>query len=173
MKIFDASGRLFGKINFIDLVVIAVLASFIPIAYLGYKMAVSQFSESRANAKVEVRFSGIFPELAGEIKAGDTEVNADGRVIGKIENVVLNKPASTPVTMPGKAVMEMIEHPRDREITADLHIFCVNRNGTLYYKTSIIKIGNTFNFSSDRYEISGTVIGIKSVEKKGGAASGR
>jgi len=159
----DYKGRLFGRINVIDLGIFLLAMGLTLTGYFGYKM-IPHPVEKTANAEITVRFSILFPELANAIKAGDVDRDVEGRVVGRIENVISNYPITAPIAPQSRYAMEIIENPRG--VLANLRISCRTKGGELYYKKETIKIGNTITFSPERYEIFGTIIDIKSVDRK-------
>ena len=164
----DKEGRLFGRVNIIDLGVVLLVIISILTWYAGNKMISIRSCEKTISVEIKVKFPALFPELANVIKVGDAERDIEGRVLGRIESVPKNYPTVVPILAQGKNVMEMIEHPRDRDVLADLRILCKDKNGTLYYKKDTVKIGNTFKFSPDRYEVSGVIVDIKYFDGKKG-----
>lgn len=94
LKIIDEKGRLFGRINVIDLMVILFLLSFILILYLGYELTARNADSKRMSmgkpAVIQVRFSQIIPELARVIRPNDVEKDLLDKVIGRV--IMISEP---------------------------------------------------------------------------------
>ena len=88
MKLIDEKGRLFGKINLIDLMVILLLLGAIPIFYFGYKIYTEEVKvEQQAEFFVEevyCKFVGLTSKDAESITVGDKEMDENGEMIGEV-----------------------------------------------------------------------------------------
>ena len=61
MKVLDEKGKLFGKINLIDLIVIVVLV--LVVAAVGWKLAGSQITDAIANNNPTIRYEVVCPKI--------------------------------------------------------------------------------------------------------------
>lgn len=92
MKIIDERGRLFGKINIIDFLTLLFLFSLVPMFYFGYRIAkIKSPEEAIGKQWIEMEFPcllrGVDPEALNLIKAGDRQLDADGKQIGEVVEV--------------------------------------------------------------------------------------
>ncbi|MDO8524882.1 MAG: DUF4330 domain-containing protein, partial [Candidatus Omnitrophota bacterium] len=71
MKIIDAKGRLFGRINIIDFTVILLLISFVSALYIGYKFSLKHSETAIRPLSIQVRFLEVMPELINVVKPGN------------------------------------------------------------------------------------------------------
>ncbi len=179
MNIIDEKGRLFGRINVIDFVVIVFLLALVPIVYLGYNIAAAKSKKDVAqiSVNIQVKFADQMPELVGHIKSGDYEKDVLGRKIGEIisysvapqESVYRQKTARAskagePVqtTEGSDQIITTIPISNSKDhILATLKIVCYAKNGVLYYGEQPVKIGRDFIFSTDLYMVTGLVTDIR------------
>lgn len=91
MKMIDEKGRLFGKINIVDFLIIIFLIVIIPVFFHAYKILGKQPSiVPHQWIRVEaVTFT--IPEFAELFKEGDASYGQDGNLDGKISKI-LKKP---------------------------------------------------------------------------------
>jgi hypothetical protein len=83
MAILDEKGRLFGKANLIDLLLIVVLAC--GLAFGGYKILSRYFITTEYdNYKVILRAEDVHPEMVDAIRVGDKLIERSGAVIGTV-----------------------------------------------------------------------------------------
>lgn len=158
MNIIDDKGRLFGKINIIDLLVVLLV-----IAVAG-RFAVSR---SRKPASVETKtiraeflVKDVREATSGRIKVGDTvrEVKTNV-VLGKITDVKA-EPAQVFVnTADGRVVAAT--HP----VLIDVHM-TVEGSGTaganaVVIGNSEIRIGTALVLTTNIYSVTSTVVGIE------------
>lgn len=164
MKFMDSDGRIFGKVNIIDLLVIVFLLCFLPLAFHAYNEWVNK-SDVKEPLKVTVRFNNVGPELSEMIKKGDVEVDLKDNVIGKITEVISVKPPEllpiSNILTPDKVNVTGTYQPLNRNVTVAMELLCKKRSRHFYYKDSIVKMGPPIIFSSDMYELSGEVIGME------------
>lgn len=175
----DEKGRLFGRINIIDLAVILFFCMLIPASYLGYNLATIESKKDRElfNVNIQVKFISLMPELAGSIKTGDFEKDMLGRKIGEI--------VSYKVTPQELAYRQKIAHVSKEneseiiensdtiittipisnstyDILATMKLMCYVKKNALYYgNEQPVKIGKEFIFSTDLYVITGLISNIK------------
>ncbi|MFA5142618.1 MAG: DUF4330 domain-containing protein [Candidatus Omnitrophota bacterium] len=171
-KIIDEKGRLFGIINVIDLAVILVILSFVPIIFIGYK--VMNKPEEITGAKqvvirtemvsARIKFWDIEPEFSGIITKGDVERDAAGKKISEVVDIVSVNPSKTWVVVENKA-LAMIEHPAKKDVVIDARILCTKTDGILYHKSALVKIGSPIIFTTDLYNFPGRIVGLKTDDK--------
>lgn len=159
-KIIDQKGRIFGTINVIDLSVILVLLSFIPIVFIGYKVILGGKAEDTKWVSVRIKLTEIDPEFSDVISKGDVEKDSFGKTIGKLASISSVKASKVWVIADNK-MLTTIDHPVKKDILVDADILCTRQGRIFYYKSVPVKIGSTIIFATDLYNLSGLIIGLK------------
>ncbi|MDP3786216.1 MAG: DUF4330 family protein [Candidatus Omnitrophota bacterium] len=144
MKIIDEKGRIFGRINVIDFLVILFLLLLIPMLYFGSKLLIHMEPVVEKKTRIiQVKFLNIIPEIDRVLKIGDIDVDG-GR--GRLEAILSNRPTNTDSS--------------NRDILALVKISYDEKAGTLSYKQVPVRIGSPFSFTTDFYGVSGMVIDL-------------
>ena len=156
MKIIDERGSLFGKINIIDLFVVILILSVIPMVMWGNRLASHPKSlpkETKETIEVKIKLNAIIPELAEVIKEGDVEEDKSG-IVGRIVKIISNEP---------QKILSMGENIESgyREIRLLLELSCVVGEGTIKYGNNVLRIGAGLTFTTDLYTVGGVIIGIE------------
>ncbi len=110
--------------------------------------------------KVKVKFIGLTSELASIINQGHIEKDIDGRVVGKLVDILTRKPTEIQALKVEEGRVLMLNDPYRSDVTASLDLLCTYINGELYFKNFPIKIGSYITFSSKLYMVSGMIIGV-------------
>jgi len=155
MAIIDGKGRVFGKINIIDLMVILFI---ILVIAVGAKFALFKPAPEETKVTVEVLFKDTKPWVAKVISNGDTEVNDDNRIISKIKEIQAAPSAMIISSDTGEIYIR--EHPELKDVKVIFDIIAEKKESSLLFHNKDIKIGKNFSFSTDKYDISGTIISI-------------
>ena len=164
MDILDKNGRLFGKINIIDLTIILVFLFAIPVFTFSYRAMTLKRDPAKAAVAerwttVRLRLQSYDPEVIKVIKEGDVEKNDMGKEIG----VLVKKDISDyDITSKKELKIISIEEPKiwlKKELV--IKILCTEHNGILYYKSCCVKIGSPLTFSAIMYDVTGVVIKIE------------
>jgi len=158
MKIIDEKGRLFGKINIIDFLVILFLFSFTPMLYFGYKIftrkALSAFEPRELmTIKVDCSFIRIKPETLRLISNFSDERDAKGNLIGRIVWVGSDKPYMNIIILNGNNDVLYREDPVLRELPVKLELLVEKINNVLFYRGQPIQFGSTFVFQNQKYSV--------------------
>lgn len=166
MKIIDEKGRIFGKINVIDFLVVLFLVFLMPMFYFGYKILNTKqvvVVEEKKTIQVEVKFLNILLEVANVIKEGDVARDPTGDATGTIVKIVSNESPKSYLLDAKDNQFIIIPNPysQSRDMKAMLDLKCVQQGRALYFDTTVIKIGEPILFSTDLYNIRGTVVSIK------------
>ena len=155
MKIIDERGRLFGKINVIDFLIVLFLFCLMPMFYFGYKILTKKpevvkerFIEIERNCQlVEVK-----PEILALISVGDKELDWDGEIIGEIISLGESEPYEYEFDIgEGEKIVE--EATDLRQLKAKLKLKAEVEQDKLYYKDKMIKIGSPLEFKTIKYSI--------------------
>lgn len=164
MKILDAQGRLFSKINIIDFLAIMFLLSLTPMFYFGYKifnkkppaLPPPQTQESAASPKtiieteVDLTFTRLDSRTAKLISIGDKEVTTSGQIIGEIISLGKLKPLTYEIDL-GSGLKTIKEDHALKQIPATLRIKAEVKDNSLYYKDKPVKVTSLIDFRCDKY----------------------
>ncbi|MBL7196524.1 MAG: DUF4330 domain-containing protein, partial [Candidatus Omnitrophica bacterium] len=144
MKIIDEKGRLFGKINIIDFLVIIFLLSLTPMFYFANKIYTNDKPEVKEQVQpqelkdefaimINCKFIKLKPEVARMISIGDKELDSDGNLIGQILSLGKLAPYSYEFDVgPNKKLIR--KDPELQQVTVILKINSVIRGKNIYYK---------------------------------------
>lgn len=160
-KIIDQRGRVFGLINVIDLSVILLVLSIIPISLFGYLVLTKKVvTRDYVWADIMIKLKETEPEFRDIISKGDVEKEPSGKVIGKLTDISNMTPSKVWVVVDNK-MLTTIDHPVRKDILVNAEILCIRRGGVLYHNSDQVKIGKIFVFETDMYNISGPIVGLK------------
>jgi len=177
MKILDAQGRLFGKINVIDFLALMFLVSLTPMFYFGYKIVNKKPQAPQAQefpvvpkAIIETEFDFTFTKLdshtAKLIAIGDKEIDKSGQIIGEIISVGRLKPLTYEIDL-GSGLKSTKEDPALKQIPVTLRIKAEVKDNSLYYKDKPLKAATLIDFHSNKYTAQAIFmpVGISTIEK--------
>ncbi len=145
MKMMDEKGRLFGKINLFDLLVI--LAVLVVIAGVGYKLLSNKNDAEKASNTTlyvaTIRCAAVEPGFADALKKDDRLFfDLDNYVNAKIVAVREEKALiSTPTT---NGALVLAEDPRLLDVSVDIAIDDVNGDGLLKVGRYSVGVGGKF-----------------------------
>ncbi len=162
MKFMDEKGRLFGKINLFDLLVIlAVLAV---VAGVGYKL-VSNGRQSAAAKNttdwvITVKFAAVEPGLADAFRA-DSQIfyDTDGPVNARVGSVREEPAQVTVPTSDGRLVLA--QDPRLLDVYAEVNVKDTNGDGVLKVGRYSLGTGGKFALKTFYAYSEGVVISIR------------
>lgn len=177
MKIIDDKGRLFGKINIIDFLVLLLVITFIPVFYYGYKIITKKnvvvvVNDDRYDLEVDCLLIKLHPEELEKISVGANELNDQGNIIGEI--ISLGKISPYVYKFSFGENNEILEPSRNLlQIKARLRLNVDIKSDQAYYKDVPIRLNEPFKFNINGgksfelpdKEIEAIVIGRKSEEK--------
>ena len=163
MKLIDDKGRLFGKINVIDLLVILLLLGLIPIFYYGYKIATYKPEappltlQEHTYREFEVIFSSIPKKFLPLLKVGDKQYK-EKKIIAEIIKIINKKPIKIKLTM-GQS--DKAGYTFDMEdffnLKVLLKLLVTPVKDGFVYQGTILKINSEISFSTDKYFIKGFI----------------
>ena len=110
--------------------------------------------------KINVKFTGVFPELVNIINTGHIEKDSEGRIVGKLTRIIDKKPSEVQALKLEENKIVTISDPYRSDMVASLDLLCTNIDGELYFKNYPIKIGSQITFTSELYLISGMIASI-------------
>jgi len=180
MKIIDEKGKVFGKINIIDLVVVLFVICFIPsVFYFGYKNMIQKklpkIAEQKVIQKTREKFfidesryievNGVLfgsnPEIVKRINKGDKELDSNKNVIAEIIDV--GKP---------EKVLRKINLGKENtvmEATAlglRLRLKTVTQNNHFMFKEKALLLDQPFEFNTPQYTLNIFFKGLEEKEKE-------
>lgn len=177
MAILDSKGRLFGKINFLDLgaALVILLVIFGIFLFPGTSGSVAQIGEEKVPIEVDLVVRGLNvrdPEQLfnnGLTKGGKTNVIIRNQPHGQIEiKSIKQLPRTINVTQPDGTVKELPD-PKTNNFSTDLLLTLDGKarktdNG-LVLGNSKVKIGMPFELEGFNYSFNATVIDVREKNK--------
>lgn len=162
MKIIDEKGRLFGKINVIDFLVIIFFLSLTPMFYYGYKIfhkkpaaPIAQNAEAQKKEFIATELSFVFkkvnPQVLSFISAGDKEIGKDREILGEILSLGEVKPYSYEIAI--GSTKKVITDPLFKDLPVILRIKAEVKQNNLYYKDRQITDNSSIDFMTDKYKL--------------------
>lgn len=157
MRFIDEKGRLFGKINVIDFLVILFLFCLSPMFYFGYRLFKKPIKPDvvsvTQNLTIEINcnFTRVKPEILKLITVGDKEKDGSDAIIGEIIEVGESKPYQYKIDIGGEILIQ--EDPVLKEIPIRLKVKTEIRNNELYYKDRKIKLNAPIEFKTTKYTL--------------------
>lgn len=157
MRLIDDKGRLFGKINLIDFLVILFMICSMPLFYYMYKVvtkesSVTEEAKVSTNIEIDCRFIELTPELLTLIAVGDKEVDSQGNVIGEISWLGQAKPYKYKFSIrPGEVLFE--EDDTLKELAGRLKLKAKIKDSNLFYKDRQISADAPIEFKTGKYSL--------------------
>ena len=164
MKFIDEKGKVFGKINFFDFLVILFLVGLMPIFYFGNK-ALSRRTDIRdfKTISVKVKFTSIIPELANVLREGDAVKNSNGDTMGILKKVISNAPSGA-ISINQLNIRTndylLVPNPSAKDVVCLFELCCAEEKGYLSFNGYVVKIGSNVVLSTDNYDVQGIVIDV-------------
>lgn len=155
MKIIDEKGRIFGKVNIIDFLVIVFLFCLMPMLYFGYKIMVIDANAPKKEfieIETDCQFIKIKPEVLKLISVGDKELDENEQVIGEIISLGQSAPYKYEFDM-GKGQKIIKEDSILKQIEAKVKLKTEVKQNQLYYKDKVIEIGLPLEFKTNKYDL--------------------
>lgn len=154
IKIIDEKGRLFGKINVIDFLVILFLFCFIPTFYFGYKVFSKKGSVLTEKVLTEIeincKFIKLEPGVLELIKAGDREIDKNGKVIGEIVWVGDSTLYQEKFNI-GSDIFLTESNSRLKELYVRFKLTVEVKGNSIYYKDIQITADSPIEFRTNKY----------------------
>jgi hypothetical protein len=111
---------------------------------------------------LKARFTNLMPELAEVIKKGDEERDSiSGDLVAKVESVISIEPSETVIQNGGELIVA--KRPLSKDIVLLIRASCIRAQKGLSFKDTPVKIGNTVSLQTDKYDITGNIIGIEEI----------
>lgn len=160
MKIIDEKGRLFGKINIIDFIIIFMLIAIIPMFYLGYKIfgkksqvEIGQYIEQVINCNL-IKLS---PAVAKLISVGDLILDEKGDVAGQILWVSEIGPYQFTVDL-GENKKRIIRDAFFKQTHVKIKLKSYIKGNSMYFNGYKLNYNETFTLKTDKYSVSAILL---------------
>jgi hypothetical protein len=152
MKIIDGKGRLFGKINIIDFIVVALLFIMIPVLYLTHKMLSTHKATQKISVEIPCLFIKVSPEIKKLIALGDKEMDKNGAEIGQITALSDAQPFRYSLNVGDQNTFEL-QDPVLKKIPVKLKIRGEIFDNKLYYNKQQLVSNKPFIFQTNKYSV--------------------
>lgn len=169
MPLLDEKGRLFGKVNILDLLIVIVLI--LVVAFFLYKYAFQPQEDYAQDCLVTLVWGNVEPDVANWVKVGDRATDGKGNTVLEVAEVMI-RPARVPVTT-ADGQMIVVEHPHLKSVIIKAHAPKVAQTGLFEIKGQELRIGINVIVQMDApvlgspYKFSGLCTGIEFVPPKG------
>lgn len=170
MPLIDPQGKLFGKVNVFDLLVVLIVVGVL--AFLGLKYFSPSDNQAYAqDCLVTIAWGNVEPDTAQWVKVGDQATDGGGNVLLEVAEVTV-RPARVPVTT-ADGQMKVIDHPHLKSVIIKAHMPRVAQSGNFEFKGQEMKMGINVIVSMDKpvlgsvYKFSGLILGIEFTPPKG------
>ena len=160
-KLIDEKGRLFGKINIVDLLVLAYLFLLIPPLFFARKILKKGVPETTISKQtflfetdIPCDMVDVNTEEISLVKMGDIEKNEKGEVIGKLTKLGKPEAYTEAIDIDSKLNIELKVVSHQWQIPVRLHLKVFSINGVIYYKNkkNFVKSNAYLTFKTDKYE---------------------
>jgi len=170
MKIIDDKGRLFGKINLIDFLIILFLLCLTPAFYFAYKILYKKPASTKpASTKPAVKkgpeenlelyfiLKGLDIDTLRLIAVGDKEMDEQGEVIAEILGLGIIEDSSYAINVGNyNTVMALVSGKK--QIYAKMRLRChIENPGIVYFKGQRIKESQLVEFNMGKYKAKGVI----------------
>lgn len=174
-KIIDDRGRLFGKINVIDFLMLLFLLCLTPMFYFGYKIIhkqpikkseinpASQQKPEIVEIDLNVILQKINPEQAGLIAIGDKQINEHSEITCEIVNLGEIRPYSYEINI-GNTKKTIID-PVLKDLPATLRLKAELKQNSIYYAGQQINDNSVIDFKTGKYVIKALYISPLPIDK--------
>jgi hypothetical protein len=108
---------------------------------------------------LQVKFTGVIPEISKIIREGDTEKTPSGEPSAILKTIISDKPSDVLTLNDNRFIT--VSHPFQRDIIVKLEVRCIKKEGVYYFKNYPLRIGNPIVFSPELYNIRGVIIDIE------------
>ncbi|HNX81996.1 MAG TPA: DUF4330 family protein [Candidatus Omnitrophota bacterium] len=169
MRLLDVHGKVFGKINLIDLLVLLFVLVSIPVVLLKIQLnqllaGEKKLRQGNVELTISVKFIQLTPVLNTGLTIGETEHNTSGAVIAEILWLGEAKPYKHSITLAQDFEKE-IPDTNLLERRAKIKIQASLNGNYSYYKGSLIGFQNPIFFVFNRKTYTGIIIKEESLKE--------
>jgi hypothetical protein len=163
MKVIDEKGRLFNRINIVDLVVLIVLILFVGI--IGYKLVGSKLGNNKANAKsndivFNIRCTVRSEGIAKSVQPKQQLISLVKYVDAYVEAVEYSDADIWVTTSDGRVVIA--KDPEKKDMLIKIKMKANTDSDDIKLGSQNVAIGKTFTFKTRKVELGGIVESIES-----------
>ncbi|MEW6770605.1 MAG: DUF4330 domain-containing protein [Bacillota bacterium] len=156
MRLLDEKGRIFGRLNLIDAIILLVLLMLA--AGAAYKFFLPQSTTPPTLVKFTVLVPAVPPETARMVKAGDRLVAGASYVPVTIKEVVSEPALSTETDAHGRKVVARDPYFKDLLVTLEGQVPITTAQIKLGAQE--IRAGREYYVKTLTYELKGTIIKV-------------
>jgi hypothetical protein len=111
--------------------------------------------------QLKVKFSGITADATKGVMEGDNELDMNRRIIARVSRRISERPSDIKMLAVKEDKFVSLDSPYQRDLVLLLDVLCESKNGILYYKNYPVQVGNLFDFTTEAYSISGTIVSME------------
>lgn len=153
MKLIDEKGKIFGKVNIIDLLIVLIILALV--AGVGYKMffqnnnGVSEQPTEMSEADITFLIKGCLPEAQDALKEGDKLIINNAITDAEITEIDVQENKTTAVTDQGEMIVTQNPLAIDITITVKANVQVSNAGVTLADET--MKVNSDFEIETKEF----------------------
>lgn len=155
MKIIDDKGRLFGKVNIIDFLVILFLLSCVGVFFYSYIAISRRPAVTIVKEMVELELPYSLIKLKAEdiklIALGDKEIDNGGNTIGEISWVGEVMPYQHSINVGDRIIIK--EDADFKTLPVKIKLKGEVRGDSIYYKNKQVSVNTVIDFKTDKYSL--------------------
>ncbi len=155
MKFIDEKGRLFGKINVIDFLIILFFLCILPVFYFGYHIILKRYMvlpQVFIETEINCKFIKVRPVILKLVKVGDREIDKDGSVRAEIIWLGEVKPHEYEFNIGD--IQKITKTDQElKDIFVKVRLKAEVKDKKLYYKGNLINADIPINFSTGSYTL--------------------
>ncbi|MBM3254487.1 MAG: DUF4330 domain-containing protein [Candidatus Omnitrophica bacterium] len=157
MRIIDEKGRLFGKINVIDFLVIFLLLCVLPIFYFGYKLykkGITEVTKGGVFTEIDIycKFTRLNPEIIKMLSVGDKELDGNNNTMAEILWLGESEISRHRFDL-GNGLAIFKNDPLLRDVPVKLRLKAEAKETNLFYKDRQLAVNSPFNFKTSKYSV--------------------
>jgi len=163
MRLIDEKGKLFGKVNVIDFLVIIFFVTVLPLFFFGYRLFTKPELKSTVNSQhplveteINCFFSRVNPEIIKQISIGDKDIGPGSELIAEVIKLGKPRPHRYEFDL-GDGESIVMEDKIFKDLPAKLKISGYARADALYYKDIPLKIDSSFEFQAKDYSANAVI----------------
>ena len=161
----DNKGKLFGKINIIDLCVVAILIIAVAVTYFKFNMSAhSDVTTSNGRAEYTILTNGVREFTVDQLEIGDKVFDKESdKFIGEV-TAVNTKPAYEYITKTdGTVVMAELPERYDLEVTVQTDVM-VNDRGVSANGAKFLYLNQNSTYYTQTVQVEAKLVDLKILE---------
>jgi hypothetical protein len=155
--LIDERGRLFGKINIIDFLVVIFFLVIVPLLYLAYQQIIKPLPpqvlpKEFVDFEMESKLKITSPGQLDLIKVGDKEIGKDGQVVSEITWIGTPENYTYEFDI-GKNSSAIVVDPLLKSLPVKIRLKAEAKDNQLYFQDQRIYKDAKFDFITDKYTL--------------------